>query len=143
MLIPKESEVLFTQSLPTLCNPLAYNPPASSIHRILQARILEWIFILFSRGSFQPRDQTWISCIVGGLLPSESTYQRDIWHLLSVILYPSVFLVYTFDIRGFRDGSDGEESAFNAGDLGSIPGLGRFPREWLPTTVFLPGEFHE
>ena len=34
--------------------------------------------------------------------------------------------------------SDGKESACNAGDLGSIPGLGR----WLPTPVFSPGEFH-
>ena len=37
-----------------------------------------------------------------------------------------------------------KEAACNAGDLGSIPGLGRFPwrREWQPTPVFLPGEFH-
>ena len=41
-------------------------------------------------------------------------------------------------------GSAGEESACNAGDLGSIPGLGRSPggRERLPTPVFWPGEFH-
>ena len=40
-----------------------------------------------------------------------------------------VFLVYTFDIGGFPGGSDGDESAFSAGDLGSIPGLGRHPGE--------------
>ena len=41
-------------------------------------------------------------------------------------------------------GSDGKESACNAGDLGLIPGSGRFSwrREWQPTSVFLPGEFH-
>ena len=41
-------------------------------------------------------------------------------------------------------GSYCKESAYNAGGLGSIAGLGRFPRrrEWLPTPVFLPGEFH-
>ena len=41
-------------------------------------------------------------------------------------------------------GSAGKESACNAGDLGSIPGLGRSPwrRERLPTPVFWPGEFH-
>ena len=40
--------------------------------------------------------------------------------------------------------SDDKESTCNVGDLGSIPGLGRFPwrKEWLPTPVFLPGEFH-
>ena len=45
---------------------------------------------------------------------------------------------------GFPDSSVGRESACNAGDLGSIPGLGRSPwrRERLPTPVFLPGEFH-
>ena len=45
---------------------------------------------------------------------------------------------------GFPGGSDDKESACNAGDLGSIPGLGRssWRREWQPTPVFLPGEFH-
>ena len=49
-----------------------------------------------------------------------------------------------FDARGFCGGSDRKEPACNAGDLGSVPGLGRFPwrREWQPTPVFLPGEFH-
>ena len=45
---------------------------------------------------------------------------------------------------GFPSGSGGKESACNAGDPGSIPGLGISlgRREWLPTPVFLPGEFH-
>ena len=45
-------------------------------------------------------------------------------------------------VRGFP-GKDGKESACNAGDLGSIPELGRLPgrRKWQPTPVFLPGEF--
>ena len=40
--------------------------PGSSVHGILQARILEWVAIPFSRGSSWPRDQTWIFCISGG-----------------------------------------------------------------------------
>ena len=47
---------------------MGWNPPGFSIlnsHEILQARILEWVAIPFSRGSSQPRDQTWVSCIVG------------------------------------------------------------------------------
>ena len=46
---------------------------------------------------------------------------------------------------GFPHGSAGKESACNAGDLGSIPGLGRSPGEGLrlPTVVFWSGEFHE
>ena len=51
------------------CNPTDCSPPGSSIHRIFQARILEWVAISFSRGPFQPRDQTqvsYVSCIAGG-----------------------------------------------------------------------------
>ena len=36
---------------PTLCNPMDCNPPGFSVHGILQARILEWVAISFSRGS--------------------------------------------------------------------------------------------
>ena len=49
----------------TLCNPVDQSPPGSSVHEILQARILEWVAILISRGSFQSRDQTPIPCIAG------------------------------------------------------------------------------
>ena len=56
-----ESEV--TQSCPTLCDPMDYSLPGSSVHGISQARILEWVDMSFSRGSFQPRDQTHVSCI--------------------------------------------------------------------------------
>ena len=46
--------------------------------------------------------------------------------------------------KDFAGGSDGKESAYNTGDPGLIPGSERFPwrREWQPTAVFLPGEFH-
>ena len=47
----------------TLCGPMGYNPPGSSVCGISQARILEWVAISFSRGSSQLRDQTCISCI--------------------------------------------------------------------------------
>ena len=46
---------------------------------------------------------------------------------------------------GFPGGSDSKDSACNAVDPGSIPGLGRFPgkgNEWLPMPIFLPEEFH-
>ena len=57
--------VLVTESCPTLCGPVNYSPPSSSIHGISQARILEWAAISFFRGSSRPRDQTHISCITG------------------------------------------------------------------------------
>ena len=59
----KESEV--TQSCPTLCNPMDCSLPGFSVHGIFQARILEWVAISFSRRSFQPRDWTQVSHIVG------------------------------------------------------------------------------
>ena len=61
----KWSEI--AQSCPTLCDPVDYRPPASSVHGISQARILEWGAISFSRGSSWPRDRTWVSCIAGRL----------------------------------------------------------------------------
>ena len=57
---------LVSQLCPTLCDPMDYcSPPGSSTHGILQARILEWVAIPFSRESSQPSDRTQISCIVG------------------------------------------------------------------------------
>ena len=58
------------QSCPTLCDPVDCSPPGSSVHGILQARILEWVAISFSRGSSQPRDQTHVSRIAGRCLSS-------------------------------------------------------------------------
>ena len=60
------SEVKVAQSCLILCDPLYHNLPGSSVHGILQARILEWVAISFSRGSSQPRDQTQVSHIAGG-----------------------------------------------------------------------------
>ena len=61
-----------TQSCPTLCNPMNCSPPGSSAHGIFQVRILEWIAFPFSRGSSQPRDQTWVSPgLQADSLPSE------------------------------------------------------------------------
>ena len=54
------------QSCPTLCDPMDCSPPGSSVHGILQARILEWVAMPSSRGSSWPRDQTGVSCNVGG-----------------------------------------------------------------------------
>ena len=51
------------QSCPTLCDPVDCSPPGSTVHGILQARILEWVAISFSMGSSQPRDRTWVSLL--------------------------------------------------------------------------------
>ena len=52
-----------TQSCLTLCDPMDCSAPGSSVHRIFQAGILEWVAISFSRGSSQSRDGTRVSCI--------------------------------------------------------------------------------
>ena len=49
----------------TLWDPMDYSLPASSVHGILQARILEWVATPYSRGSSWPRDWTWVSSIAG------------------------------------------------------------------------------
>ena len=52
----------------------------SSVHGILQARILEWVAISSSRGSSQPRCQAWISCIASGFFTTESLGKpRMLW----------------------------------------------------------------
>ena len=58
---------LVAQSCPTLCDSMESSPPGSSVHGILQARILEKVAIPFSRESSQPKDQTHVFCIAGGL----------------------------------------------------------------------------
>ena len=62
----KESmKVNIAQSCPTLCDPLDY-----VVHGILQARVLEWVAVPFSRRSFQPRDRIQVSYIAGGFFTS-------------------------------------------------------------------------
>ena len=64
---PPLYECMFVaQSWATLCDPMDRSPSSSSVHGILQARILEWVAIPFSRGSSWPRDRTHVSCITGG-----------------------------------------------------------------------------
>jgi len=54
-------------------DPMDYSLPGSSVHGILQARVLEWVAISFSRGSFWPRDWTWVSCIAGRFFTNWTT----------------------------------------------------------------------
>ena len=62
---------LVAQSYLTLCDPVDCSPSGSSVHGILQARILQWVAIPFSRGSSRPRDRTWILALQIDSLPSE------------------------------------------------------------------------
>ena len=89
------------------CNPINCSPPRSSVRRIFQARILEWVTISYSRGSSRPRDWACVSCIGRQIL-----YQGTTWEAPKET-YPWWL--------------SGKESTWNAGDLGLTPGLGRSP----------------
>ena len=88
----KWSEV--AQSCPTLCDPMYCSPPGSSLHGILQARVLERVAISFSRGSSRPRDWTRVSCIPGRHFnlwatreaPKERCNALDSWFFYSFCL---------------------------------------------------------
>ena len=60
----------------TLCNPMDYNLPGSSVHGILQARILEWVAMPSSRGSSRPRDWTCESCVAGRFFTAETKVMK-------------------------------------------------------------------
>ena len=92
------------------------SPPGSSVHGILQARILELAAMPCSRGSSRPRDPARISvalALIGDYAP----------------LRPFLFLKKYPPPWGFPGGSEDKASACSAGDPGSIPGLGRSPGE--------------
>ena len=64
-----------------LCDPVDCSPPGSSVHGILQARVLEWVAISFSRGSSQPRDRTRVSCIAGRRFNLWTTREAKLWEI--------------------------------------------------------------
>ena len=135
---------LVAQLRPTLCDSMDCSAPGSSVHGILQARILEWVVISFSRGSSRPRDQTRVSRIGGrcfNLWATREACQKKnagpqvqlefqinnsfLWmNMPRGILGTS----YTNSL-GFPGGSVVKNLPANAGDAGSIPGSRRFPGE--------------
>ena len=79
-------------SCQTLCSPMDCSPPVSFVHGILQARVLEWVGILFSRGSSWPRNRMRISCITSGFFTIWamrvvlSAYLRLLIFLLAILI---------------------------------------------------------
>ena len=68
------------QSCLTVCEPMDCGPPGPSVHGILQARILEWVAIPFSRGFSQTRNQTRISSLLalaGGFFTTSTTWEAQ------------------------------------------------------------------
>ena len=82
------------QSCPTLCDAMDCSLPGFFVHGIFQSRILEWVDMPSSRGSFWPRDQTRVSCFAGRFFTHWAT-----WEALQDIQFSSVQLlsrVYLF-----------------------------------------------
>ena len=67
------------QSCLILCDPMDCSPPGSSVHGILQARVLEWVAVSYSRGSSQPRGQTLVSspALAVGLFITNATWESE------------------------------------------------------------------
>ena len=69
----------------TLCNPIDCSLPGSSVHGILQTRMLKWVAMPFSGGSSQPRDRTLVSCIAGRFFTVQVT--REALEVSRKLLY--------------------------------------------------------
>ena len=89
-------KVLVIQSCPTLCDPMDCSPPDSSVHGILQARILEKVAILFSRGPSWPWDQTSVSCTAGRFITVWATEEAP-WNgkkPIIILPHPQYYFCY-------------------------------------------------
>ena len=118
------------QLCPTLGKPMDCSPPGSSVHGVLQARILEWVAISFSWGSSHPRNWTPVSYIfcIGrwGLLFFNHQY--------SCLENPMDGGAWWAIVPGsHRIGHDWATSL-------SLFTFMHWRRKWQPTPVFLPGE---
>ena len=86
----KWKKVLVNHLCPTLCDPLDCRVPGSSVHRILQARVLEWVAISYSRGSSWPMDGSQVSYTAGRFFTFWATREAQLqilWRKLSKRLF--------------------------------------------------------
>ena len=85
------------------CDPMACSPPGSSVHGISQARILECVAISSSRGSYQPMDQSYVSCIGRKILNHWAAQEaHHFWGLYPNIPKALPPLIVTLGIRILR-----------------------------------------
>ena len=89
------AKVLVAQLCLTLCNPMIYSPPGSSVHGIFQARILEWLTISFSSGSSQPRDKTRLSCTAGRFFTDWATREAPVCY----VYFTTIFFLNKYSTR--------------------------------------------
>ena len=104
-------QLLSLQLCPTLCNPMDCSPPGFSVHKILQARILEWVAISYSRGSSWPKDLTcvccvfcidrWILCHWHSFYYCITVYYTEIWNYSHGLFCSSVYQNYRYYMAKF------------------------------------------
>ena len=75
------------------CDSMDCSPPGSSVHGILQARIVEWVAVPFSRGSFQARDWTQAFCSTGTFFTNWATREAQEYWTVSLSLLQGIFLI--------------------------------------------------
>ena len=122
------------QSCPTLCNTMDCSPPGSSVHGILQSRIMGWVAISSSRGSSQPRDWT---CL---LRCRRIFYCWGIREVLDKTSFWYLILMFTRWLSGKTSACQCQRCK----RPGFNPWIRKIPwrRKGQPTPVFLFGKFH-
>ena len=102
---------LVVQSCSTLCDIMDCSPPGSSVHGILQARILEWVATPSTRGSSQPRNRTQVSHIAGSpgglwnvctILKIYNFHRVDLSLIMNTYFHNIIMLVFHHVIMSFQ-----------------------------------------
>ena len=139
-MLVKWSEV--AQSCPTLYDPVDCSLPGSSLHGILQARILEWVAISFSRGSSQLRDQTLVSHIAGRCFNLWATRDCQMLKILQARLQQYVNHELPDVQAGFRKGRGTRDQIANIRwimEKARVPEKHLFLLYWLCQSLWLYG----
>ena len=126
VVVTSESSEGGSQSYPILCDPMDYSPPGFSVHGILQAGILEWVAISFSRAFSSPGIEPTSAALAGGFFTTE-LLQKPSGRSLENNNENSYFLYkHVVNINTYRPSS--EHSTYQAcrGEWYMIPGLRKF-----------------
>ena len=125
--------MLCAQLYPTFCNPIDCSLPSFSVHGILQARILEWVVISFSKGSSPPRDLTQVSYIAGRFFTTQDI-REALWVTFPVHKKLHLHQMLKLKLRYFghlMQRVDSLEKTLMLGGIGGRRRRGRQRMRWL------------
>ena len=83
---------LGTQLCPAFCYLMDCSPPDSSVHWILQAKILEWVAIPFSKGSSQPKDQIHVSYTAGRFFTISAPREAHVYIYIYIYIHINIYI---------------------------------------------------